>query len=47
MKTIEEVEHQIKALENDLRVSKTEEGQNYRILSLQLQIDTLKWVLAE
>lgn len=47
MKTREEIEHQIKALENDLKVSKTEPDQRYRAYSLELQIDVLKWVLAE
>lgn len=47
MKTNEEIEFQLKALENDLEVSRTEQDSGYRIASLVLQIETLKWVLAE
>lgn len=47
MKTKEEIELQLKALENDLKVSRTERDSGYRIASLVLQIETLKWVLAE
>lgn len=46
MKTKEEIEFQIKALENDLSVSRAERESGYRIVSLVLQIETLKWVLS-
>ena len=47
MKTQKEIEFQLKALENDLEVSRSERESGYRIASLILQIDTLKWVLAD